>query len=169
MSLSHSGSIHVVTKDARFSRGLPSSISSSLMIWYAASLGIDRSGIRYLRRRVQSQSAAPSAPAGRRKTGASSVVTAGAPRVRSATRRCTPRRRPGSSSLARAPWLLLLLLRVLCSAAQRISCVCVCVCGALVPCRATNNRSQPPRRGGWSEREAWRQVCVYYTVHAVIV
>jgi hypothetical protein len=48
MSLSHSGSIHVVTKDARFSRGLPSSISSSLMIWYAASRGIDRSGIRYL-------------------------------------------------------------------------------------------------------------------------
>jgi hypothetical protein len=28
---------------------LPSSMSSSLMIWYAASLGIDCSGIRYLR------------------------------------------------------------------------------------------------------------------------
>jgi hypothetical protein len=48
MSLSHSDSIQVVTKDAKFSRGLPSSISSSLMIWYAASFGIDLSGIRYL-------------------------------------------------------------------------------------------------------------------------
>ena len=45
MRRSHSGSIHVVTKDARFSRGFPSSISSSLMIWYAASLGISASGI----------------------------------------------------------------------------------------------------------------------------
>ena len=50
MSLSHSGSIHVVTNDARFSRGFPSSISSSLMIWYAASLGIDCSGILNLQR-----------------------------------------------------------------------------------------------------------------------
>jgi P pilus assembly chaperone PapD len=48
MSLSHSGSIHVVTNDARFSRGFPSSISSSLMICYAAPLGIDCSDIRYL-------------------------------------------------------------------------------------------------------------------------
>ena len=52
MSLSHSGSIHVVTKDARFSRGFPSSISSSLMIWYAASFGIDCSGILNLRARA---------------------------------------------------------------------------------------------------------------------
>lgn len=45
MSLSHSGSIHVVTKEAKFNRGFPSSISSSLMIWYAASFGIEFSGI----------------------------------------------------------------------------------------------------------------------------
>lgn len=45
MSLSHSGSIHVVTKEAKFSLGFPSNISSSLIIWYAASFGIEFSGI----------------------------------------------------------------------------------------------------------------------------
>jgi len=48
MSLSHSGSIQVVTKEARFSLGLPSNLSSSLMIWYAASLGIEFLGISNL-------------------------------------------------------------------------------------------------------------------------
>lgn len=50
MSLLHSGSIHVVTNDAKFKRGLPSSMSSSLMIWYAASLGVSLIGSRYLHR-----------------------------------------------------------------------------------------------------------------------
>jgi hypothetical protein len=44
MSLSHSGSIHVVTNDAKFSLGVPSRSSSSFMIWYAASFGIAFSG-----------------------------------------------------------------------------------------------------------------------------
>ena len=48
MSLSHSGSIHVVTNDARFSRGLLSSSSSSWMIWYAASLEMDFCPSSYL-------------------------------------------------------------------------------------------------------------------------
>ncbi|KAJ0907809.1 hypothetical protein HanRHA438_Chr07g0303341 [Helianthus annuus] len=45
ISLSHSGSIHVVTNEARFSLGFPSNINSSLMIWNAASLGIESSAI----------------------------------------------------------------------------------------------------------------------------
>jgi hypothetical protein len=48
MSLSHSGSIHVVTNDAKFKRGLPSNINSSLIIWYAASFGVSFSGSRNL-------------------------------------------------------------------------------------------------------------------------
>ena len=38
------GSIHVVTKVARFRRALPSSISSSWTIWYAMSGAISPSG-----------------------------------------------------------------------------------------------------------------------------
>uniref|UniRef100_A0A803Q738 Uncharacterized protein n=1 Tax=Cannabis sativa TaxID=3483 RepID=A0A803Q738_CANSA len=40
MSLSHSGSIQVVTKEAKLSLGVPSNMSSSFMNWSAASLGI---------------------------------------------------------------------------------------------------------------------------------
>ena len=44
MSFSACGSIHVDTNVATFSRALPSSISSSWMIWYATSGGISPSG-----------------------------------------------------------------------------------------------------------------------------
>jgi hypothetical protein len=44
MSLLHSGSIHVVTNDAKFSLGVPSKSNSSCMIWYATSFGIAFSG-----------------------------------------------------------------------------------------------------------------------------
>jgi hypothetical protein len=40
-SLSLSGSIHVVTKDAKLSLGLPFNTKSSFMIWQAASLGLN--------------------------------------------------------------------------------------------------------------------------------
>lgn len=40
-SLSLSGSIHVVTKDAKLSTGLPFNTKSSFMIWQAASLGLN--------------------------------------------------------------------------------------------------------------------------------
>jgi hypothetical protein len=46
MSRPTSGSIHVVTKVARFWRALPSSINSSWMIWYAAADDISPSGSR---------------------------------------------------------------------------------------------------------------------------
>ena len=42
------GSIHVVTKVARLSRALPSSISSSWTIWYATSGSIGSLGMRSL-------------------------------------------------------------------------------------------------------------------------
>ncbi len=45
ISFSACGSIHVLTKVARFIRALPSSISSSWMIWYATSGDISPSGI----------------------------------------------------------------------------------------------------------------------------
>src|SRR5215217_6048041 len=46
ISFSACGSICVVTKVARFRRALPSSMSSSWMIWYAMSAAIGRSGMR---------------------------------------------------------------------------------------------------------------------------
>ena len=49
-----SGSIHVVTNVARFIRALPSSISSSWMIWYAVLWCISPSGSAYFGTRVVS-------------------------------------------------------------------------------------------------------------------
>jgi hypothetical protein len=46
MSRSASGSIQVVTKVARLSRALPSSMSSSWMIWYAVAGAMPTSGKR---------------------------------------------------------------------------------------------------------------------------
>lgn len=52
MSLSHSGSIHVVQNDAKSKRGLPSSISSSKIVWYAASFEISCWGRVHLTHRT---------------------------------------------------------------------------------------------------------------------
>ncbi len=47
-SASASGSIQVVTKEARLSAGLPSRLSSSRTSWSAAAAGMPRAGMRCL-------------------------------------------------------------------------------------------------------------------------